>query len=143
MTIDSILIQYAFSEQSSAHELIEFTLKSLRDFLPLTGFKIIKSRKALEMKTQGFMISIFLQANRHNLAGTSIEVMVHCKVMHNKRKAHTGLPETYYQHSQLIWNELFGKSIMTMRLSNFKRIETVQSEMEKIRHFDGEQGREP
>ena len=35
--------------------------------------------------------------------------MVHCKVTHNKRKAHTGLPESYYQHSELRWYELFGK----------------------------------
>ncbi|MFC9710618.1 hypothetical protein ACFTRD_20950 [Paenibacillus sp. NPDC056933] len=102
-SMDSILSQYAFSEQSSAHELIEFTLKSLRDLLPLAGLKYVKSRKALDM------ILIYLQANRHNVAGTSIEVMVHCQVTHNKRKAHTGLPESYYQHSELTWYELFGK----------------------------------
>ena len=45
-SVDSILGQYAFNEQSSTTELIEFTLKSLRDLLPLTGFKIIKSGKA-------------------------------------------------------------------------------------------------
>ncbi|WP_338539654.1 hypothetical protein [Paenibacillus tundrae] len=108
-SIDSILSQYAFSEQTSAHELIEFTLKALQDLLPLVGFKYVKSRKALELKTQEFMISIYLQANRHNVAGTSIEVMVHCNVTHNKRKAHTVLPESYYQHSEITWYELFGK----------------------------------
>ncbi|APO43037.1 hypothetical protein BS614_02445 [Paenibacillus xylanexedens] len=35
--------------------------------------------------------------------------MVHCKVTHNKRKSHAGLPESYYQHSELTWYELFGK----------------------------------
>lgn len=108
-SMDSVLSQYVFNEQSSSQELIEFTLKSLRDLLPVAGFKIIKSRKAIEMKTREFMISIYLQANRHNTAGTSIEVMVHCKVTHNKRKAHTGLPESYYQHSELKWYELVGK----------------------------------
>ncbi|MEO2203033.1 hypothetical protein ABGV42_04750 [Paenibacillus pabuli] len=108
-SMNAILSQYAFSEQSSAHELIEFTLKSLRELIPLAGFKVVKSRKALEMKTQELLISIYLQANRHNVAGTSIEVMVHSKVTHNKRKSHTGLPESYYQHSELRWYELFGK----------------------------------
>ncbi|WP_141236629.1 hypothetical protein [Paenibacillus sp. 7516] len=119
--MNSILGQYTFSEQSSTHELIEFTLKSLQDLLPLAGFKYVKSRKALEMKIQEWLISIYLQANRHNVAGTSIEVMVHYKVTHNKRKAHTGLPESYYQHSELRWYELFGKeafkdSLMSMSI---------------------------
>lgn len=47
--VDVILDQYAFNEQSSSAELIEFTLKSFQDLLPLTGFKVVKSRKALEM----------------------------------------------------------------------------------------------
>ncbi|APO43038.1 hypothetical protein BS614_02450 [Paenibacillus xylanexedens] len=59
--MDSILSQYAFNEHSSTHELIEYTLKSLRDLSPLTGFKFIKSRKALEMKTQELLLSIYLQ----------------------------------------------------------------------------------
>lgn len=107
--MDSILAQYVFSEQASTHELIEFTLKSLQDLLPLAGFKVVKSRKALEMKTKELLISLYFQANRHNAAGTSIEVMLHCKVTHNKRKSHTGLPESYYQHAELKWYELWGK----------------------------------
>ncbi|GAB1154493.1 hypothetical protein YWY31_05180 [Paenibacillus illinoisensis] len=43
--------------------MIELTLKSLRDLLPLAGFKYVKSRNALEMKTQELLISIYLQAN--------------------------------------------------------------------------------
>lgn len=62
-SMNAILGQYTFSEQSSAHELIEFTLKSLRELIPLAGFKYVKSRKALEMKTQEWLISIYLQAN--------------------------------------------------------------------------------
>ncbi|MBB6019543.1 hypothetical protein HNR77_000604 [Paenibacillus sp. JGP012] len=81
----------------------------MQDLLPLTVFKVVKSRKALEMKTKELLISIYFQANRHNAAGTSIEVMLHFKVMHNKRKSHTGLPESYYQHSELKWYELLGK----------------------------------
>ncbi len=50
-----------YSEQSSDHELIEFTLKSLRELIPLAGFKYVKSRKALEMKTQELLISFYLQ----------------------------------------------------------------------------------
>ncbi|MDO7908752.1 hypothetical protein Q5741_20415 [Paenibacillus sp. JX-17] len=107
--MDSLLGHYPCREQSSAYELMEFTLKSLRDLLLLADFKYVKSRKSLEMKTQEFIISLYLQANRYNAAGTSVEVMVHCKVTHNKRKAHTGLPESYYQHSELKWYELFGK----------------------------------
>ncbi|MEK4436285.1 hypothetical protein [Paenibacillus sp. FSL K6-2862] len=76
-SMNAILGQYTFNEQSSAHELIELTLKSLQDLLPLAGFKYVKSRIALEMKTQELLISIYLQANRQNVAGTSMEVMVH------------------------------------------------------------------
>ncbi|WP_434748754.1 hypothetical protein [Paenibacillus amylolyticus] len=108
-SLDSILGQYAFNEQSSTTELIEFTLKSLQDLWPLAGFKVVKSRKALDMKTKELLISIYLQANRHNTAGTSIEVMLHCKVTHIKHKSYTGLPESYYQHSELKWYELLGK----------------------------------
>lgn len=110
-SVDSILERYAFNERSSTTELIEFTLKSLQDLLPLTGFKIVKSRKALEMKTKELFISIYLQANRHNTAGTSIEVMLHCKVTHIKHKSYTGLPESYYEHSEIKWYELFGKEV--------------------------------
>lgn len=60
-SMDSVLSQYVFNEQSSSQELIEFTLKSLRDLLPVAGFKIIKSRKATEMKTREFMISIYFR----------------------------------------------------------------------------------
>lgn len=108
-SVDSILGQYAFNEHSSSTELIEFTLKSLQSLLPLAGFKIVKSRKALEMKTKELLISIYLQANRHNTAGTSIEVMLHCKVTHIKHKSYTGLPESYYEHSEIKWYELLGK----------------------------------
>ncbi|MGQ8873486.1 hypothetical protein [Paenibacillus sp. TSA_86.1] len=108
-SVDSILEQYAFNEQSSTTELIEFTLKSLQDLLPHTGLKVVKSRKALEMKTKELLISIYMQANRHNTAGTSIEVMLHCKVTHIKHKSYTGLPESYYEHSEIKWYELLGK----------------------------------
>lgn len=108
-SLDAILDQYAFNEQSSSTELIEFTLKSLQSLLPLAGFKIVKSRKALEMRTKELLISIYLQANRHNTAGTSIEVMLHCKVTHIKHKSYTGLPESYYEHSEIKWYELLGK----------------------------------
>ncbi|MDT0124832.1 hypothetical protein Q9R46_19365 [Paenibacillus sp. RRE4] len=108
-SVDSILGQYAFNEQSSSTELIEFTLKSLQDLLPLAGFKIVKSRKALEKKTKELLISFYLQANRHNTAGASIEVMLHCKVTHIKHKSYTGLLESYYEHSELKRCELFGK----------------------------------
>jgi|GEM_PF-5579747 hypothetical protein len=63
-SVYAILDQYAFNEQSSSNELIEFTLKSLQDLLPLTGFKVVKSRKALEMKTKALLISIYLQAKK-------------------------------------------------------------------------------
>lgn len=108
-SVDVILDQYAFDEQSSSTELIDFTLKSLQSLLPLAGFKIVKSRKALDMKTKELLISIYLQANRHNTAGTSIEVMLHCKVTHIKHKSYTVLPESYYEHSEIKWYELFGK----------------------------------
>nr|WP_154960302.1 hypothetical protein [Paenibacillus xylanexedens] len=108
-SVDSILGQYAFNEHSSSTELIEFTLKSLQSLLPLAGFKIVKSRKALEMKTRELLISIYLQANRHNTAGTSIEVVLHCKVTHIKHKSYTGLPESYYEHSEIKWYELLVK----------------------------------
>ncbi|MCM3134358.1 hypothetical protein M3629_16310 [Paenibacillus polysaccharolyticus] len=108
-SLDAILGQYAYNEQSSSTELIEFTLKSLQSLLPLTGFKVVKSRKALEMKTKELLISFYLQANRHNTAGTSIEVMLHCKVTHIKHKSYTGLSESYYEHSEIKWYELLGK----------------------------------
>lgn len=108
-SVDSILGQYALNEQSSSTELIEFTLKSLQDLLPLAGFKIVKSRKALEKKTKELLISFYLQANRHNTVGASIEVMLHCKVTHIKHKSYRGLLESYYEHSELKWYELFGK----------------------------------
>ncbi|MFK0524128.1 hypothetical protein ACINKY_18205 [Paenibacillus illinoisensis] len=53
--MNAILSQYAFSEQSSAQELIEFTLKSLRDLIPTCWLQICKIPQSTRDENTGIV----------------------------------------------------------------------------------------